>query len=329
MNSRNDINILIVDDRPENLLVLESLLENMECNIIKATSGNQALGLLLEYDFALVLLDVQMPDMDGFETAELMRISSKTRFIPIIFVTAISKEQKCIFKGYEVGAVDYLFKPIEPIILQSKVRVFLDLYKQKKLIEEQAQLLKIKVKELSELQQANHRLENLSLSDGLTGISNRRSFDQYIDVIWKSFKRSDKPLSIIMADIDYFKAYNDNYGHIEGDACLIKVARCMVSSVKRPLDLVARYGGEEFCVILPETDSVNALLVAERIRENLKALRIPHEYSQASEFVTLSLGVATMLPGETFAIKEFIDNADKALYKAKSEGRDMVSIYAD
>jgi diguanylate cyclase (GGDEF)-like protein len=329
MNSKNDINILIVDDRPENLLVLESLLENMDCNIIKATSGNQALGLLLEYEFALVLLDVQMPDMDGFETAELMRISSKTRFIPIIFVTAISKEQKCIFKGYEVGAVDYLFKPIEPIILQSKVRIFLELYKQKKLIEEQTQLLKIKVKELSELQQANHRLENLSLSDGLTGISNRRSFDQYIDISWKSFNRGDKPLSIIMADIDYFKAYNDNYGHTEGDSCLIKVARCLVSSVKRPLDLVARYGGEEFCVILPETDSVNALIVAERIREKLKSLRIPHEHSQASQFVTLSLGVATMMPGDSYTIKEFIDNADKALYEAKAEGRNRVSVYVD
>ena len=157
MKNKNDVNILIVDDRTENLLVLESLLEKIECNIIKATSGNEALSLMLYYEFALVLLDVQMPDMDGFETAEYIRMNSKTRYVPIIFVTAISKEQKCIFKGYEIGAVDYLFKPIEPIMLQSKVKVFLELYNQKKMIEEQARLLEMKVKELSELQEANFK----------------------------------------------------------------------------------------------------------------------------------------------------------------------------
>ena len=138
MEEIESINILIVDDRPENLLVLESVLENMNCNIIKAISGNEALSLMLDYKFALVLLDVQMPEMDGFETAELMRSNSRTKYIPIIFVTAISKEQRCIFKGYEVGAVDYLFKPIEPVILQSKVRVFIELYSQKLLAEEQS-----------------------------------------------------------------------------------------------------------------------------------------------------------------------------------------------
>lgn len=124
MSRKNYIDILLVDDRPENLLVLERILYNMECNIIKATSGNEALSLMFDYNFALVLLDVQMPEMDGFEIAELMRSNSRTRFTPIIFVTAISKEKKCIFKGYEVGAVDYLFKPIEPVVLQSKVKFF-------------------------------------------------------------------------------------------------------------------------------------------------------------------------------------------------------------
>ena len=132
MKNKNDINILIVDDRQDNLLVLESLLEDMDCNIIKATSGNEALSLMFDYEFALVLLDVQMPEMNGFEVAEFMRMNSKTRYVPIIFVTAISKEQKCIFKGYEIGAVDYLFKPIESIILHSKVKVFLELFNQKK-----------------------------------------------------------------------------------------------------------------------------------------------------------------------------------------------------
>ena len=274
MKNKNDVNILIVDDRTENLLVLESLLENIDCNIIKATSGNEALSLMLYYEFALVLLDVQMPDMDGFETAEYIRMNSKTRYVPIIFVTAISKEQKCIFKGYEIGAVDYLFKPIEPIMLQSKVKVFLELYNQKKMIEEQARLLEMKVKELSELQEANFKLESLSTLDGLTGIPNRRSFDDYIEMSIKSCTRLNKPISLIMADIDFFKGYNDNYGHLKGDDCLINVAKSISLSVKRPLDFVTRYGGEEFAVILPETDEEGAKIIAEIIRKNVEELEL-------------------------------------------------------
>ncbi|MBU3144588.1 diguanylate cyclase domain-containing protein [Clostridium sp. CF012] len=324
MNQIDDINILIVDDRPENLFVLENLLENMNCNIIKATSGNEALSLMLDYDFALVLLDVQMPDMDGFETAELMRSSGRTRYIPVIFVTAISNEQKCIFKGYEVGAVDYLFKPIEPVILQSKVRVFIELHSQKKLVEEQSRLLQLKIQELIELRADNFRLENLSICDGLTGISNRRHFDQYLEIAWKNSIRSGKPISLVMADIDYFKAYNDNYGHLKGDESLIKVAKTMASSVKRPLDMVARYGGEEFAVILPETDMNGATIVAEDIRKNIEALAITHNYSNITPYITLSLGVATMIPSHFNSMEEFVDNADKALYKAKSHGRNIV-----
>lgn len=327
MKNKNDINILIVDDRQDNLLVLESLLEDMDCNIIKATSGNEALGLMLDYEFALVLLDVQMPDMDGFETAEFMRMNSKTRYVPIIFVTAISKEQKCIFKGYEIGAVDYLFKPIEPIILQSKVKVFLELYNQKKLVEEQTRLLELKIKELSELQEANFKLESLSTLDGLTGISNRRSFDNYMDMSLKNCFRSDKPISLIMADIDFFKNYNDNYGHLKGDECLIKVAKAMASSIKRPLDFVARYGGEEFAVILPETDEDGAMVIAEIIRKDIEALQITHEHSAASPYVTLSLGIKTIVPKVNYSINEFIENADKALYNSKLNGRNQVSIH--
>ena len=153
MNEKEKINILIVDDRPENLLALENLLESPELNIIKATSGNEALGRMLEYDFALVLLDVQMPEMDGFETAELMRGSAKTRHVPIIFVTAISKEEKHIFKGYDAGAVDYLFKPLDPHVLKSKVNVFLQLYSQKKSLEKTTGHLRRTVEELKKANQ--------------------------------------------------------------------------------------------------------------------------------------------------------------------------------
>lgn len=327
MKQLDNINILIVDDRPENLLVLESLLENMNCNIIKANSGNEALSLMLDFDFALVLLDVQMPEMDGFETAELMRSSGRTKYIPIIFVTAISNEQKCIFKGYEVGAVDYLFKPIEPVILQSKVRVFIELYNQKKIVEEQSKLLELRIQELSQLRTDNSRLESLSICDGLTGISNRRDFDHYLEVSFKNSIRSGKPLSLVMADIDNFKEYNDNYGHLKGDEILIKVAGTMSSSMKYPLDLVSRYGGEEFAVIVPDTDMSGAMIVAEKIRKNIEVLALTHDYSSVANYITLSLGVAILTPSRTSSISELIDEADKAMYKAKSSGRNVVVLY--
>ncbi|GFP74181.1 GGDEF domain-containing response regulator [Clostridium fungisolvens] len=324
MSNKDKMNILIVDDRYDNLLVLESLLEHMDCNIIKATSGNEALSLMFDYDFALVLLDVQMPNMDGFETAELMRGNSKTRYVPIIFVTAISKEPSCIFAGYEKGAVDYLFKPIEPVILQSKVNVFLELYNQKRLYEDQTKLLELKIKELTKLQQDNHKLQNLSTTDGLTGIPNRRAFDNYLSMTLRNCERSKKPASLIMADIDFFKAYNDNYGHLKGDDCLIQVANSIISSVNRPLDFAARYGGEEFAVILPETTAEQAKVIAENIIEDLKELELKHEYSSVSQFVTLSLGVSEIVPDEVYSMDSFIENADKALYRAKKNGRNQV-----
>lgn len=327
MNNKSDINILIVDDKQENLLVLESLLEEMNCNIIKATSGNESLSLMLDYEFALVLLDVQMPEMDGFEVAEFMKMNSKTRYVPIIFVTAISKEKKCIFKGYEIGAVDYLFKPIEPIILQSKVKIFLEIYNQKRLLEEQAKLLELKVKELSDLKEANFKLENLSTLDGLTDISNRRGFDNYVNMSLKECIRYNRPISLIIADIDFFKGYNDNYGHLKGDECIIKVARAIDCSVKRPLDFVARYGGEEFAIILPEKNQESAITIAETIRKNVEALEIPYEHSSVSNYVTLSLGVRTVSANMDYSKNKLIDDADKALYNAKLNGRNQVSVY--
>ena len=325
MKQQSSNHVLVVDDKPENLLVLESLLEDMDCNIVKASSGNEALGLMLDYDFALVLLDVQMPEMDGFETAELMKGNELTRYIPIIFVTAISKEEFSIFKGYEIGAVDYLSKPIEPVIFKSKVRVFLELYSQKRLLQHQSELLRLQVKELTELQDTNCKLEHLSLSDCLTGIANRRNLDQYIIMCWENAIRLKTPLSMIMGDIDYFKQYNDNYGHLQGDECLKKVAEEMVLNLKRPMDFVARYGGEEFIIILPDTDEKGAMFMAEAIRKSIESLRVPHEYSPISKYVTMSFGVITTSPGPGDVLDDVVHQVDQALYVAKDSGRNKVS----
>lgn len=193
-------------------------------------------------------------------------------------------------------------------------------------LEEQSALLKLKIIELTELKDANYKLENLSLIDGLTGIGNRRSFDKYIEMSWKNAIRSKKPLSLIMGDIDFFKLLNDRYGHLKGDECLRKVAKTLTSNLKRPTDFVARYGGEEFIIVLPETNSEGAFSIAEKIREKIEELKVPNEDSSVSKYMTMSFGVATIYPSLEDTIEDFIGNSDKALYKSKEMGRNMVSV---
>lgn len=325
MNSDNKINILVVDDRPENLVVMEGILENQKLNIFKADSGAMALGLMLDYEFAIVLLDVQMPDMDGFETAAFMKKSERTRHIPIVFVTAINYDKISISRGYDVGAVDYLFKPIDPIILKSKVDVFVSLYEQKEIIKKQANALEEKINELIELKESNWKLENLSLIDELTSMPNRRNFNQYVNIQWGNCAFSKSPLSIIMIDIDNFKMYNDNYGHQAGDACLIKVAKTIMESLSRPLDMGFRYGGEEFVVVLPNTDLTGARIIADKIRLNILGMEIEHLYTSTGNCVTVSLGISSIIPDYKFRFHDFVEIADKCLYKAKSEGRNKVA----
>ena len=320
--------ILVVDDQPANLVAMEGLLESPELNIVKAASGNEALSLVLEYDFALVLLDVQMPEMDGYETAKLMRGIKKCKNVPIIFLTAISKEREHLLRGYEVGAVDFLFKPLEPDVVKSKVKIFLELYNQRKLINEQALELKLKIEELlqvkQELEKANRILEDLSSIDGLTDIPNRRCFDGFIDREWRRAVRKGIPLSLIMIDIDYFKAYNDHYGHQAGDECLRQVGKVLKDAVKRPGDLVARYGGEEFIAALVDTDLKGAMVVAERIRLKIEALNMPHASSPIGARVTISMGVAAEVSKRYSSFATLITMADKALYQAKREGRNQI-----
>ncbi len=324
MGEEQKINILVVDDRPENLVVMEGILACSRFNIMKANSGADALGLMLEHEFAIVLLDVQMPDMDGFETAEFMKKSEKTKNIPIIFVTAIHYDKNSISKGYDVGAVDYLFKPIDPVILKSKVDVFVNLYEQRETIKRQKQMLEEKIQELLELKEVNWQLENLSLADDLTGMPNRRSFNQHLNVQWGNCAFTKTPLSLLMIDIDNFKAYNDHYGHVKGDETIVSVATCIMSSLSRPLDMGFRYGGEEFVVLLPNTDLDGSKVIAEKIRKNIENLNILHDFSTSANVVTVSIGVAQIFPDYKFHFHQFVEKADKAMYIAKSVGRNNV-----
>ncbi len=307
--------ILIVDDREENLLVLEELLDDFDLNIIKARSGSEALERLLEYSFALILMDVQMPGMDGFETAELMRGTARTRDVPIIFVTAINKEEKHIFKGYESGAVDYLFKPLQPYILKSKVSIFVRLFQQNRELEQK----------ITQLEKANTKIKQLSITDALTGCYNRSYLNERLPKEIKRSQRYEIPISLILNDIDFFKKVNDTYGHQCGDQVLHAFVKILQQQIRQDIDWICRYGGEEFIVILPVTDLTGAAINAERLRRAVD--ETPIYYNDQELKITASFGVATAeshIEDPHKVLEQLLQTADKRLYTAKKEGRNRV-----
>lgn len=311
-------NILIADDRLENLVALEALLEECIAVVYKANSGNEALSLMLEKEFALVLLDVQMPEMDGFEVAELMRSNPNTRHTPIIFVTAISNEKEYVFKGYDSGAVDYLTKPIEPSILRSKVDIFLGLWRQRNELARTVAELE-KASRLIESQQKE--LRDLAILDHLTGLYQRRWFDEIAIKEVSQSRRHKTPLALAMLDIDHFKQVNDNHGHKAGDAILVQLAQILRSTVRKE-DTVFRYGGEEFIVLMPNTDNVSASRTCERIQHSIANVVFRH--ADGELVITVSIGVAEL--GEQYEpdINVLLETADKLLYQAKAQGRNQV-----
>ncbi len=310
--------ILIVDDLPQNVLALEAVISDLELDIITAGSGNDALRLSLKYDFALILLDVQMPGMNGFEVARLIRSNPKTDHFPIIFVTAGMKDLLDQIEGYETGAVDYLMKPFEPVILRSKVKVFRELYLQRKVIEKfYSNLEQIVDERTAELKKANETISRLAATDDLTNLSNRRHFEELMTSALSAAKRHNYPLSLIMIDLDHFKDVNDTYGHIEGDNVL-KAFADLLRELIRTEDFAARWGGEEFIVILPHTACEAAMALAERIRVACR------KHFSARNALTASFGVAQLQSGEDY--DSLIKRTDDAMYRAKNEGRNRVVV---
>lgn len=292
--------ILIVDDSSLNIRVLGEALSPLH-DIYAATSGEEALKVAVSDNPPdLILLDIVMPGIDGLEVCRRLKADIRTQDIPIIFITAMTDE-KDEEKGLELGAVDYIRKPCSPPIVKARVKAHLDL------------------KRKSDI------LKNLSQRDGLTGIPNRRRFEEHFNLEWSRAIRSGTSLSIVMLDIDFFKNYNDNYGHAKGDECLIAVARALDHCLKRPTDMVARYGGEEFVAILPETDFNGAQMMAESMRTAIEKLDIPHEFSDTAPRVTISVGLSTTIPTMSYAPNDLIKEADKMLYESKSSGRNRTS----
>ncbi|SEK69869.1 diguanylate cyclase domain-containing protein [Ectothiorhodospira marina] len=289
--------VLIVDDQPTNIHALASLLK-ADYRILTATRGEKALELSQgEQAPDLILLDIVMPDMDGYETCRRLKDNETTRSIPVIFVTALDHD-KDEEQGLNLGASDYISKPFNPAIVRARVRNQVN--------------LKLKT----------NMLEKISLQDGLTEIPNRRYFDQKLAEEWARSSRNDQSLALLMVDIDQFKPFNDHYGHGAGDECLRRVAQALRRVPTRATDLVARYGGEEFVVLLPETDTRGAQHVAQAMLEAVRSLEVTHDYSDVAPHVTISIGGAIQSRQHPKPSAEDLKKAaDTALYQAKTNGR--------
>jgi diguanylate cyclase (GGDEF)-like protein len=293
--------VLVVDDQPANIQILAEALQS-QYDVRIATNGEKALQIAHESDKPdLILLDVMMPDLDGFEVCRRLKSDPATQHIPVIFVTAkdnASDEER----GLSIGAIDYISKPFSIPVVRARVRNHI------------------------QLKQRADLLEELASIDPLTHLPNRRLFESTLLDEWKRAQREGATLSILLADVDYFKNYNDHYGHGAGDICLQRVAGAMQSRQSRPGDMVARFGGEEFIVILPNTDREGAKVAGERLCKRIEKLQIPHAYSSAAPVVSISIGCATMSPLlDDIDPSVLINAADSRLYLAKDHGRNRVA----
>lgn len=425
--------ILIVDDELPNLKVLVNILEEQNYKVRKAPNGQSAIKAAQKQSIDLILLDIRMPDMNGYEVCQKLKADDQTKNIPIIFISALNDTFDKV-KAFEIGGIDYITKPFQKeevlariksqLIIQSQKRklqqeikyrkkiealnssilnnsldgiaalesvrnqktgdiedfrflvinpIFTEIFNQKtnnlnqniffkKIIDEINPNLffdfvevvntglsqerefsyeyqnepkwydfiavklgdgfAITIRDITHRKKYELKLNYIATRDGLTGIYNRRTFDHKVGQEWKRCQREKQPLSLILCDIDYFKLYNDFYGHQKGDDCLKTVAKTINNVVKRASDLVARYGGEEFVIILPNTYKEGAIALAEKIQKAIRLKAITHEKSKVSDTVSLSLGIATMIPTLESRENNLIEMADKALYKAKEEGRD-------
>ncbi len=456
------VNILIVDDQPENLRVLDKILTEQGYQVRKAINGMLALRSAVSNPPDVILLDIKMSEMDGYQVCEQLKANPQLKDIPVIFISALDETINKI-RAFEVGGVDYVTKPFQAEEVMVRIKSQLTIQQQQKSLQLEIEYRRQKEKELQreverrkdteailyqsralinsvlnsaldgiaalqavrkvtgeiadfrcllvkpvmgealgikeekiigklmlkrlltkmksdlfdsfvnlvetgksleqdihykynnynrwyhfiavklgdgfaitlrditarkitelKLSKANQELDRLANVDGLTKVGNRRAFDNLLSQKWKIGLTKQKPLSLLLIDVDYFKYYNDFYGHLQGDDCLIKIAQAISKSVSRTEYLVARYGGEEFGIILPNTNIDGAVKLAELIRHNIQQLKIAHAKSKVSDYVTISLGVVSVIPTPDILPASLIAKADEALYQAKKQGRDRL-----
>ena len=296
MDDAQKNSILIVDDEAPNIAVLGRLLGG-DYTIYAAKDGRTAIAMARKHVPDIILLDIIMPEMDGYAVISQLKAISETKEIPVIFISGLSSGED-EEKGLALDAADYISKPFRNSIVKLRVR------NQIKIVN------------------AMRTIEHLSNTDSLTGIANRRRFNERLYLEWNHAIRDGSELSLILADVDHFKRYNDTYGHLKGDAALQIIANALAKTIKRTIDMIARWGGEEFAVLLPQTSLDGALVISEQLRASVENQAIP--CSTKGRNLTISLGVSSIRPSMCSTIDGFIAKTDQALYKAKDQGRNRV-----
>lgn len=298
MSKKSQAKILVVDDDPINVQLLAEGL-SQQYQVVVANCGKKALEISLAQLPDLILLDINLPDIDGYRVCKALKNNPLTKPIPVIFITGHDSDESEL-KGLEIGAADYFSKPFKMPLVLARVSIQI------------------------ELKRKTDLLEKLVDIDGLTGIPNRRRFDRNLDEEWRRASRRKSSLSLCFIDVDFFKPFNDHYGHAAGDDCLQQVALQLDKELKRAGDSVARYGGEEFVVLLPNIGELEAKVLAESLRTSVMKLAIKHAYSQCADCVTISVGVATVTPSKKHKKEELVRVADEQVYIAKNLGRNCV-----
>jgi diguanylate cyclase (GGDEF)-like protein len=301
--------LLLVDDERLYINILNKMIKD-SYEIKVALNGRQAFERAISTPHPdLILLDVQMPELDGFKVLTRLQNDTRTSGIPVIFITAMNSEDDET-RGFELGAVDYITKPFSPAIVNARIKIHLELLRQK-----------------CELKEMHQQVLALSITDALTGIANRRRFDEFLEQEWTRSSRVESSLGLLMMDIDYFKLYNDHYGHNGGDKCLKQIAEILIKEVIRSPDMLARYGGEEFACVLPGVNLEELHEIAQAILETIRTAAIPHEKSDVTGIVTLSIGGTVIKPNlNTGNCEELINMADRLLYESKQKGRNRMTI---
>lgn len=317
------MSLLIVDANLERLSAGQTMLtEARRWNIVSVATVADAVRVVESGGIQLVLADLMAPQMGGLDVCRQIAVRPELGHLPVVMLVSPENREQA-GRIYEAGACDYIMRPLYLDEVVARVSAVL---RSREEILRRAERERQLVVANRKLETANQRLQQQSLVDTVTGVANRRSFDQTLDRVWRSGARHDFPAALIMIDVDFFKPYNDRLGHPAGDACLARIATGLASGVKRPDDFVARYGGEEFAVILPRTDLAGASAVAERLRREIQNLGIPHPASLVGGCVTISQGVASQMPERSLTPSSLIAAADQALYEAKRLGRNRLHV---
>jgi len=313
--------ILIVDDSELSRRYLADMLEEAGYKHLLCASSAEMAFAVIGRGVDLILLDINLPHKSGIETCRELKADPEHADIPVIIISGI-EHLEGLQAAFDAGAMDYLTKPPNKVELLARIRSALHLkteMDQRKARE--AELLALNQR----LESLNSELEKASSTDSLTGLANRRYFNEFMLREWRRAIRDKTELAILMIDIDHFKNYNDTKGHLAGDVCLQNVAMALQRPIKRPADLLARYGGEEFVAVLPETGREGAQQLAAVLHQEIRRMALPHPASATADTITVSIGIAVMTPASQMTVEQVLDKADQALYQAKNGGRNQTS----